>query len=88
MVCLVNNDNQTKTTTNMRKYRFRSPVIAYKKQPKVVHSADRKAHDELFFALKSFFDAMSDNEREAINHFNGIEKLVDAYEKAQTLAYS
>jgi hypothetical protein len=73
----------------MRHYNCRPPVIAYVKTPKVRLSADRKAHDALFFACKRLFDTMSEETRAKLIAANPeeMEKFSAAYETASDIAF-
>jgi hypothetical protein len=71
----------------MRHYNNLGPVIAYKKQPKPVFSADRQAFNEFFCAMKTFFDSMTPEQREFLAQCKGVEKMGDAYEKASDLFF-
>jgi len=71
------------------KYFSCPPVIAYTPAPKIKHSADRKAHDSLFFALKSFFDGLTDEQRAALNATpEAMDALTLAYNAANERAAS
>ena len=66
----------------------RPVVFASANKPRVKQSADRIAHDELFCAVKSFFDGLSDSQREALASHPGRAALESAYVKASERAVS
>lgn len=70
----------------MKHYYCRPPICAFTPKPKVKHSADRKAHDALFSAVKRFFDSLTDEQQTAImtNKEEAL-KFEAAYAKAETL---
>jgi len=69
------------------KYTCRPPVIGYTPAAKVKHCADRKAHDALFFAVKSFFDGLTDAQRAALNTTpDAVQALAVAFEVAEERA--
>ena len=68
------------------KYHNKPPVFAYIPKPRAKHSPERIAHDALFFAVKGFFDGLSDSQRDSLAGNPGMTYLQAAFDKSNALS--